>query len=224
MPTVDPNPGNPPPGFRYVKTYDAQNDTYSWVLRPIPGYVAPDVPPSTPPPGAGPGQYIKVNGTWQWSSSVNSQYVTGSAEDPIVKTQRDRAQREYNAAYYAWVTGGTRTLDPASGQYYMVQGPAPDPAKFSVGSWRPTGTGYGAGYGGQGGGTTTAPATTTPPTTTTPPAATPSRFTPTLPARTQNTARGPAYSGMPTSLMPASMRGGRTKVGGFKRGKNKQAI
>jgi hypothetical protein len=110
----------------------------------------------------------------------------------------------------------------------MTQGTAPDPSKYAVGDWTPSGYGYGTGYGGQGGGTTAAPptTTTTTPATTTP---APSRFTPTLPARTQNTSRGPAYPGMPTSLMPASMRpsvgkSGKTKVGGWKRSRKKQTI
>ena len=230
MPGADPKPTTPPPaGQQWVMIGG------KWVLQAIAAPPTTTPPPATgatppvnPPPGEyGQGKYIKVNGAWTWTRDPNAMYVKGTAEDPMVATERDRQQRAYNAAYYGYMVGGTTATTP-EGQSYRVQGTAPDPKQFAVGNWVPSAS-------------WTAVPNTTPTTNTRAgeldgllptqgptPTPVPSRFTPRAPARTQNTAGGPAYTGMPASLMPASMRArmnaGNRSVGGWKRKDKKQAI
>jgi len=46
--------------------------------------------------------YIKVNGVDTWFADPNVMYVKGSAEDPMVATERARAQRQYNLEKYTY--------------------------------------------------------------------------------------------------------------------------
>jgi hypothetical protein len=101
----------PPPGKKWAK--DASG---AWTLVPITGT---DPAPTT-------GKMILVNGVPTWVASPNAMYVKGSAEDPMVQTERNRMQREYNAAYYAYMTvGGNTSVKDANGSSRAPTRPSP---------------------------------------------------------------------------------------------------
>lgn len=100
----------------------------------------PEHPPTT---GLKPGyKWEKIGSQWTQVPLVEGDpgYVAPVVPVPpapyvsdVEQTMRDKAQREFNAAYYAWmVTGST---NPETGQ--RTQGTEPLAANFAVGAWTP---------------------------------------------------------------------------------------
>lgn len=85
MSNENPMPSESPrPGYKWVQ--DADGAWYETLIGA-----------SSPPPT---GKVIRVNGADTWFADPNVSYVKGSAEDPMVATERARAQRQANLEAY----------------------------------------------------------------------------------------------------------------------------